>query len=211
MCGPSDQTCQTIKTDELVAAKLKQKEATKTTSTAEVIKGRRLTVEYQDANGARRTAVVPEGQQFQVDKLGKPPEPEIPLETRLAPYKEILSSWWKILGVFVATLLYASSIVITWMTFVRYGSKLLAAGMVAVAVFIPYSGFGLSFFAPFLREVFRVEKASRDAFDAAAAAPAFLPKTGPGIIPAAPAVLETPTPLAASMKGGLRRILFGRK
>lgn len=200
MCGPTDQICLEIKREELAASLLKKKEATKTSSTAQIIKGRRLTVEYEDANGERRKAIVPEGQQFQVGKLGKE-EAAAPVETETPAWQKIFSSWWGILGTFLMTFLYVASIIITWMTFVRYGSKILAGGMVAVSVFIPYSGFGLSFFGPFIAEYFRVDKMARlkavvpEELAAAAVSPlANLSKLGKGVIPAAadPLVRDPP-------------------
>jgi hypothetical protein len=96
--------------------------------------------------------------------------------------------------------------------------------MTAISVFIPYSGFGLSFFGPFLAEYFRVDKLGRlqasvpeEVGTIAKATPGLipaapaLPDMAKGVIPNAPPVLEDPTPLADSMKGGLRRILLGRK
>lgn len=192
MCGPTDQVCMTIKQQELMDARLKQKEATKTTSTTQVIKGRKLTVTYTDASGATRTAIIPEGQQFQVGDLGKRnPTPE-PVDTRPSAASQIFSSVWGVVGTTVLTFLYASSIIITWMTFIKYGSKLVAAGMVAVSVFIPFSGFGLSFFGPFLAEYFRVDKLARlqatvpeELAAITKANPLLLPKTAEGIIPKA--------------------------
>ena len=201
MCGPTDQICLEIKRAELAESIIKKKEATKTSSTAQIIKGRRLTVEYQDANGQRRKAVVPEGQQFQVGKLGKEQGAEPPISTETPAWVKIMSSWWTILGTFVLTFLYVVSIIITWMTFVRYGSKILAAGMVAVSVFVPYSGFGLAFFGPFIAEYFRVDKMARlkavvpEEFAAAAVSPlANLSKMTKGVIPtaAAPLVRDPP-------------------
>jgi hypothetical protein len=185
MCGPTDQVCIEIKKQELAEAKLKQKEATKTTSTAQVIKGRKLTVTYTDDSGRTRTAIIPEGQQFQVGDLGKlKPTPE-PVDTTPSAASQVFSSVWGVLGTTVLVFLYAASIIVTWMTFVKYGSKLVAGGMVAVAVFIPYSGFGLSFFGPFLAEYFRVDKLSRlkatvpEEFAAIAKANPLLLPTGP--------------------------------
>lgn len=191
MCGPSDQTCLEIKRQEIADAKLKQKEAEKTMSTAEVIKGRRLTVTYQDASGARRTAVVPEGQQFQVGKLGTESTPA-PIETVEPAWKQILSSGWGIVGMFIAAFLYTASVVMTWMTFNAYSSKIIAGSMTAIAVFIPYSGFGLSFFGPFIAEYFRTDKLGR----LKAAVPeevGAIAKAAPGLIPPAPPGILSPT------------------
>lgn len=185
MCGPTDQVCMTIKQQEMMDARLKQKEATKTTSTTQVIKGRKLTVTYTDASGATRTAIIPEGQQFQVGDLGKlKPTPQ-PVDTTPSVASQVFSSVWGVLGTTVLVFLYAASIIVTWMTFVKYGSKLVAGGMVAVAVFIPYSGFGLSFFGPLVAEYFRVDKLSRlkatvpEEFAAIAKANPLLLPTGP--------------------------------
>jgi hypothetical protein len=209
MCGPADQTCMAVKTEELAQAKLKEKEAVKTASTAQVIKGRRLTVEYEDANGVRRKAVVPEGQQFQVNTLGKEPDKNPPVELEEPAWKQIVSSWWGILGTFVATFLYAASIVVTWMTYDRYGSKIIAGVMTAISVFIPFSGFGLAFFGPFIAEYFRVDKLARLQATVPEEVGA-IAKAAPGLIPAAPALPDMAKGVIPA-KGGLRRILSGRK
>ena len=226
MCGPNDQTCMEVKREELTKAKLAEKEAAKTSSTAQVIKGRRLTVKYRDDSGQEKTMVVPEGQQFQLGNLGKgkPDGPKEPQELIPPAWKQIFESWWGILGSAVLAFLYVSSIIITWMTFVKYGSKMVAGGMVAISVFIPYSGFALSFFGPFIAEYFRVDKLARlkatvpEELEALTKAdPSMLPKTAEGIIPKAPdlskaakdVALEDPSKLAADMKGG--RFLSRRK
>ena len=217
MCGPSDQICMEVKTQELVKARLAQKEATKNSSTTQVIKGRRLTVTYTDKGGAERTVVVPEGQQFQLGDIGKK-KPGIipPIDMSPGAAKQFFDSWWKIVGAAVAAFLWVSSVIITWMTYIKYGSKVVAAGMVAIAVFIPYSGFALSFVGPFIREYMRVDKLSRmratmpEELEAITKADAsLLPNVGKGIIPSAPPVMGDPTPLSASMKGG--NILSRRK
>jgi hypothetical protein len=215
ICGPSDQVCLEVKKDELLEAAIKKKAATKTASTAEIIKGRRLKVTYQTESGETRTAVIPEGQQFRVGKLGETSK-DMPVETKIPAWKQLLDSGWTIAGLFVATFFWAASIILTWMTFVRYDSKILAAGMTAIAVLIPYSGFGLSFFGPFIAEYFRVDKMAR----LKAAVPeevASVAKAAPGLIPNAPAlptmdkglIPAAPPVLGAPMKGG--RILSRRK
>jgi len=188
ICGPTDQVCLEVKKEELLAQALKTKEATKTASTAEIIKGRKLKVKYQTASGDIRTAVVPEGQQFQVSDLGKPVKQE-PVETQTPEWMQIASSVWGVVGMSVLAFLWATSIILTWMTFVRYGSKILAAGMTAIAIFIPYSGFGLAFFGPFIAEYFRVDKLARlqavvpeEVAAMAKAAPGLIPKAAPPLV-----------------------------
>lgn len=233
MCGPNDQVCMQVKTQEQVAQKLKEKEVAKASSTTEVIKGRRLTVEYTLPSGEKRTAVVPEGQQFQLGDLGKKyPDRLGPIDTKPSLGEQLYGSLSGTFKTAIFTFLYASSIIITWMTYIKYGSKLLAGGMVAIAALIPLSGFGLSFFGALAAEYFRVERVARlradipGALDAMASAPpsflpktaegfipthgpSLLPKTAQGFIPTAPAFPEDPSALAADMRGG--RFLSRRK
>ena len=102
---------------------------------------------------------------------------------------QIASSVWGVVGMSVLAFLWATSIILTWMTFVRYGSKILAAGMTAIAIFIPYSGFGLAFFGPFIAEYFRVDKLARlqavvpeEVAAMAKAAPGLIPKAAPPLV-----------------------------
>lgn len=143
ICGPSDQTCLEIKTQELAQAKLKEK-ATESVNAANIVKGRRLTVKYIDESGQERTAVVPEGQKFALGAAAKP-DPGFDYEAAMSPWKQFFTSVWGVIGTTLTTFLYASSIIITWMTFSEFGNRILTIAMTAVAVFIPLSGFGLSF------------------------------------------------------------------
>jgi hypothetical protein len=155
MCGAADQVCLEKKTQELAQQKLKEKEAQAVSSTT-VVKGDRLTVEYVDAKGVAQRAVIPAGQMFELGELKKEEpgkaDPNFDYEAATSPYRELFSSWWVILGTFVGTFIYVSSIIITWMTFAKRNTKLVAATVTAIAVFIPYSGFFLSAMAGALPE-----------------------------------------------------------
>ena len=70
MCGSADQTCLEIKTQELAQTKLKEREAAGINS-ANIVKGRRLTTKYT-VNGTPMTAVIPEGQKFELGTLADP-------------------------------------------------------------------------------------------------------------------------------------------
>jgi hypothetical protein len=162
MCGSADQTCLELKTQELAQSKLKEKESSNVNA-ANIVKGRRLTAEYT-INGKPMTVVIPEGQKFELGGLpsspSAKPKPFRP-EDISDPWKPFLTSFVGIFGTSIFTFLYVTSIIITWMTYVKYGSKLFAIGLTGLAALFPMSGYGLAFFGPAIAEYFRVDKALR--------------------------------------------------
>lgn len=165
ICGPSDQTCIEIKTQELAQQKLKEKE-TSNVNAANIIKGRRLTVKYTDETGQERTAVIPEGQKFALGAAAKA-DPGFDYEAATSPWKQVFSSVWGIIGTTLTTFLYVSSILITWITYTEYGNRALQIVVTVISALIPLSGFGLSFFGPMLAEYFRGERILRQKVPAA--------------------------------------------
>jgi len=67
-CGESDQTCLEGTKARLRQEKLREKESV-VMSTANTVKGRRLTVNLVEKDGKRRTVVVPDGQQLSLDNV----------------------------------------------------------------------------------------------------------------------------------------------
>ncbi len=140
--GGNDTACLEVKRQEFQRQRLAEKE-NEQNSTANVIKGRRLTVTLRD--GARTKVVeVPEGQVFKLtkDELGtkelQGPAKSIAEKLNLSGTAiEIL----KVVSIIVGTGLYAFSILITYRSFVQAGYEWLTYGATAAAVFIPYSGF----------------------------------------------------------------------
>jgi hypothetical protein len=154
VCGPSDQTCLDIKTQEFADKKLKEK-AESGINSANIVKGRRLTVTYTDASGQTRTAKIPEGQKFALGEKAGKPDPTFDYEAAMSPWKQMAGSIWAVIGTALMTFLYVSSIVITLSTYTEYGIRYLTIAMTALSAFIPLSGFGLSFFAPAIAEFVR--------------------------------------------------------
>lgn len=154
ICGPSDQTCLDIKTQEFAEKKMKEK-AESNINSANIVKGRRLTVTYTDAAGQTRTAKIPEGQKFALGEKAGQPEPGFDYEAAMSPWKQMAGSIWAVVGTAVVTFLYVSSIVITLSTYTEYGIRYLTIAMTALSAFLPLSGFGLSFFAPAIAEFVR--------------------------------------------------------
>lgn len=159
ICGPSDQTCLEIKTQELAQQTLKEKEQSDMVS-ATIVKGRRLTVTYTDETGKEQTAVIPEGQTFALGEDAKP-DPGFDYEAATGPWRQFFSSIWGVVGTAITTFLYATSLIITWMTFSEFGNKVVTILAMVVAVFIPLSGFGLSFAGAMFPEYFRGDRMLR--------------------------------------------------
>lgn len=159
ICGPSDQTCLEIKTQELAQQKLKEKEQADI-SAANIVKGRRLTVTYTDETGKEQTAVIPEGQTFALGADAKP-DPGFDYEAATSPWRSFFSSIWGVVGTALTTFLYATSLIITWMTFSELGNTVAKVIAMLIAVFIPLSGFGVSFVGAMFPEYFRGDRMLR--------------------------------------------------
>jgi hypothetical protein len=138
------------------SAKLKQSKLEelmrKEQSSAFLVKGRRLTVNYIDEKGQRRTAIVPEGQSLKLDGLNTPEDPTKPIQPGVKPklaadkFKlptlggTVLEAL-KVAGMILGAFLYAFSVIATYKTFVQSGYGWIGYGATTAAVMIPYSGF----------------------------------------------------------------------
>jgi hypothetical protein len=72
-----------------------------------------------------------------------------------------------IFGSSILAFLYVTSIIITWMTYIKKGNRYLAIGMTIIAILIPMSGFGLAFLIPMGTEVIKVTAAQSAAVEKA--------------------------------------------
>jgi len=154
VCGSgNDRTCIEMKTQEFARQRLAEKENEKV-STANIIKGRRLTVTIQDG-GKKKVLEVPEGQVF---KLTKQELGSKKLEDSVAERFNItgpLLEFLKALLIIVSTGLYAFSILITYRTFLEAGYLWQTYVATAVSVFLPYSGFLIVFGWFGIREIIK--------------------------------------------------------
>jgi hypothetical protein len=158
--GAADAGCVNTTTDRMRQAKLDEKRHA-SESSANLVKGRRMTVYYMDEYGERHTMVVPEGQKFQLENVngGKPKKeatsilssiPEIQLPTVSQTTMKILS----ILGVIGMSFVYAFSIAATYRTLAMDYSRMVAIGGTVAAVVFPYSGLFIMFGYFLIREVY---------------------------------------------------------
>ena len=147
-CGSAnDNECITATKARLRRSKLEEKELQQQSS-AYLIKGRRLTVNYIDEKGKKRTAIVPEGQQFKLENLkplkqpvapGQKPQFETP--SLVPSFGSTVLEFTKIGTIIVSVFLYAFSVVATYKTFIQSGYKWGGYAATAASVFFPYSGY----------------------------------------------------------------------
>ena len=143
-CGGVDQDC-INKTEATLRQNTLAAKQQQSNSSANVIKGRRLTVNIIDENGARKRIVVPDGQKFKLDNVSVNDPLKGPYQ---APSAEYIQTQLKTLGMLVlTTLAYVFSVAATYTVFMQTsGGIFFAVPATAVAIFLPYSGYALIFF-----------------------------------------------------------------
>jgi hypothetical protein len=153
VCGPTDQICKEMKAQEFQAQRLQEKKL-ENAKVENIIKGRRLTVEYVQ-NGKVKTAEIPEGQVFKLENSktapafkvdpGKPVASEWSIMGTLSSVAGILVTLFASAGGLIATFFYAYSILSTFRAFNEEGKKMLTYLFTAIAVLVPYSGYIIQF------------------------------------------------------------------
>jgi hypothetical protein len=140
----NDTACIALQSANLEATLLQTK-ISQQNSSANIINGRRLTLDIVDANGNEQTLMIPDGQKYTTGVPGAKavvkPKTEDPNPT---------STTWKFvgfmstgLGYFVTILmsiLWAFSVVVTYRVLVLSGHLTVAYVLTALAILIPYSG-----------------------------------------------------------------------
>jgi hypothetical protein len=151
-CGTAnDVACIELKSQEFQRQRLQEKE-NEAQSTANIIKGRRLTATIRDTKtGKESTVEIPDGQKFTVGKSA-PAEAPLTIDPSFLSNFSVSTVVGKImtsLSVIAATFVYAFSVIITYKSFIQAGYTYLGYAATAAAVLIPYSGFvsTLIFFA----------------------------------------------------------------
>jgi hypothetical protein len=132
--GGIDQDCMRATEARLRQTTLTDKES-KANSSANVIQGRRLTVNMVDEKGVRRQVVVPDGQKFTLNNVasGRPGD-TLP---SLNSLQQQLLVWF---GVAVGTAIYVFSVAATYTIFFPM-LDYFAIPLIVIALFVPYSGF----------------------------------------------------------------------
>lgn len=138
-CGNANDTgCVQNTSQRLSQAKLEDKRLA-TNDPSNLVKGRRLTVKYIDAQGKTQTTIVPEGQAFKLDNVkGKDVQTK---EFKMPSGMDIVWQFTKVFGTIGMTFLYVFGIAATWKVFRQAGYVYPAYAATAAAVFFPYSGY----------------------------------------------------------------------
>lgn len=164
--GGADQTCVANVKQTLARQRLQAKETENVASTANIIKGRRLTVKVVDEKGKQSEFVIPEGQSFKPDVTVAAAKGIPAKKTAAVPLKEKSSFSIPTLtgtlltvaiigGIMIATFAYVFNIMITYRTFLdsRYNKAMIAA-MTALSALVPGSGYLIVFLYNFVPEYF---------------------------------------------------------
>jgi hypothetical protein len=138
ICGGADQQCMEAKTAELKQQVLLSKSA-EASSAANIVKGRRLTVNILDDKGKRRRVVVPDGQLFELEGIS-PMDPKKP-SSALPSFDYIKTQSIEFAGVAAVTFVWVFGIVATYALFARKGWGYIAWALAFVAFIIPGSGY----------------------------------------------------------------------
>jgi hypothetical protein len=141
-CGGADQQCVEAKIGELSQIALTAK-STASNSSANVIKGRRLTVNVLDDQGNRRRMVVPDGHDFKIDGLS-PLDPRKPDQT-VPDFNYFKGQFLEFSAISVVTFVWVFGIVATFALFARAGFGYIAWALAGVAFLVPGSGYVMIF------------------------------------------------------------------
>jgi hypothetical protein len=152
--GAQDNKCVESTADKLRQAKLREK-LNQAQSSANLVKGRRMTVNYTDEYGRERTVVVPEGQKFELDQVSNGPPKTI--AQSIPKTSDLVLQIFSFLGTMTGAALYAFSVVATYKTLTIDSSPIVGAVGTAVAVIFPFSGFLIMFGYFALREFAKYE------------------------------------------------------
>lgn len=141
-CGGVDQDC-INKTETLLRQNALDAKKQQAYSSANVIKGRRLTVNIIDENGARKRIVVPDGQKFKMDNITVNDPKKGAFQV---PSTDYIQNQLKLLAMLsFTTLIYVFSVAATYTLFMQKYGVIVAAPVTAIAVFVPYSGYAIIF------------------------------------------------------------------
>lgn len=141
-CGGPDQSCVEAKMAELSQIALNAKSSA-SNSSANVIKGRRLTVNVLDDNGKRRRMVVPDGHDFKIDGLS-PTDPRKP-DQAVPDFNYFKGQFIEFSATAVLTFVWVFGIVATFALFARAGFGYIAWALAGVAFLLPGSGYVMIF------------------------------------------------------------------
>lgn len=142
VCGGPDQTCVEAKMAELSQIALNAKTSA-SNSSANTIKGRRLTVNVLDDQGNRRRVVVPDGHDFKIDGLS-PTDPRKPDQT-VPDFNYFKGQFLEFSAISVVTFVWVFGIVATFALFARAGFGYIAWALAGVAFLVPGSGYVMIF------------------------------------------------------------------
>jgi hypothetical protein len=141
-CGGPDQACMEVQMGKMRQQALVAK-STLANSSANVVKGRRLTVNVLDDEGNRRRMVIPDGHNFELDGLS-PTDPRKP-DQAIPSLDYFKGQFLEFSGIAIVTFVWVFGIVATYALFARAGFGYIAGVLAFIAFILPGSGYVMIF------------------------------------------------------------------
>ena len=139
-CGAADQDCMKLRTSELTQVALRAKANDEITQgAAEIIKGKRLTVNVRDEKGNLVRKVVPENGKFELEGLSAT-DPRKAGEI-LPSAESVQQSFLNFTGVTLSSAIWVFGVAATYTLFARLGYNYAAPVLAFIAFIIPNSGY----------------------------------------------------------------------
>ena len=139
-CGGADQDCVKLRTSELTQEALRAKANNEITAgAAEIIKGKRLTVNIRDEKGTLVRKVVPENGKFELDGLSTT-DPRKPGQI-LPTLDSVQKTFIDFTGVSISTFVWVFGVVATYTLFAQMGWTYAAPVLALIAFILPGSGY----------------------------------------------------------------------
>jgi hypothetical protein len=134
--GGADTACVQATKAKLMQQKHEEK-ATKDNSAANIVAGRSLMVNYMDAKGVIKRAIVPDGQKFKLDDVEFTNKQGTPEPMKWEEYEKVIMNG---LGWGVWTAVFVFSVASSYRVFRRYGNLPIAIGITFLAIALPLGG-----------------------------------------------------------------------
>lgn len=134
--GGADTACVQAAKAELLRAKHEEK-ANTDNSSANIIAGRALTVNYMDENGRIKRMIIPDGQKLKLDDVEFTNRQGQSQGVDWSEYQTMVANN---LGIAVWTAVFVFSVAASWRAFRIYGNIAVAIGITVLAVILPIAG-----------------------------------------------------------------------
>ena len=139
-CGGPDQACMEATTARMTQETLVEK-STAANSTANIVRGRRLTVTVVDDKGVRKQMVVPDGQTFELKGVSSSNPRDPP--NLIPSLQTIRGNVFEAVGAIILTAIWVFGVLATYTLFSHVYNPYVGGGLAVAAVLLPGSGYAM--------------------------------------------------------------------